>query len=76
MKLRRCAGALLVAAALAACEGATPTEPTAAAGPLMERKRIPPGLEDNSHIPFDTSGIHTGYFGSGHYEPLPDTLVR
>lgn len=33
MKLRRSAGALLVAAALAACEGATATEPASAAGP-------------------------------------------
>lgn len=42
----------------------------------MERKRIPPGLEDNSHVPFDTSSIHTDYFGSGHYEPPPATLVQ
>jgi hypothetical protein len=72
MKLRRTTGALLVAAALAACEGSA-LEPPIASGPLLERQDIPPGLEENPYIPFDTSNIHTGYFGSGHNEPPPPT---
>lgn len=76
MKLHRGAGALLVAAALAACEGSAALVEPAAAGPSMERKTIPPGLVDNPYVPFDTSNIHTGYFGSGHHEPPPDTIQQ
>ena len=76
MKLRRGAGALLVAAALAACEGSAALVEPGAAGPSMERKSLPPGVVDNPHVPFDSSNIHNGYFGSGHYLPPVDTIQQ
>jgi hypothetical protein len=76
MNLRRGAGALLAAAAVAACEGPAALVEPGAAGPSMERKDLPPGLADNPYVPFDTSSIHNGYFGSGHHEPPPDTIQQ
>jgi hypothetical protein len=73
MKLRRMMGTVLAAGALAACEGSA-TAPVTPAGPLLDRKDYPPGLLHEHNVPFDTSNIHTGYFGSGHHEPPPDTL--
>lgn len=74
MKMRRLTGALLALAALAACEAGSAVEPSAA-GPRQERRLVPPGLDGNTHVPFDTSDIHNGYFGSGHHQPPPDTIV-
>lgn len=70
MKIRRWTGALLVLAALSACEAGSAVEPSAADA-RMERRSMPPGLDGNPHVPFDTSDIHTGYFGSGHRRAAP-----
>lgn len=77
MKMRRIAGAVLVALALAACGGsAVEPEPASAAGAVLDRKPLPPGLIDNPSPVADTSNIHNGYFGSGHRREAPaDTPV-
>lgn len=76
MKMRRIAGAALVALALAACGGsAVEPEPAAAAGAALDRRPYPPGLIDNPSPVADTSNIHNGYFGSGHRREQPDSTI-
>jgi hypothetical protein len=75
MKMRRIAGAALVALALAACGGSVVEPDARTAAPLLERKAYPPGLMDNPSPVADTSNIHNGYFGSGHGRPQPDAPI-
>lgn len=80
MKMRRIAGAALVALALAACGGSAvepePNATGAGSGAVLDRKQTPPGLIDNPSPVADTSNIHNGYFGSGHRREAPtDTPV-
>jgi hypothetical protein len=78
MKMRRIAGAALIALGVAACGGsAVEPEPAAAAGAVLDRKPYPPGLIGNPSPVADTGNIHNGYFGSGHrrQEPPTDTVI-
>jgi hypothetical protein len=73
MKMRRIAGAALVA--LAACGGSALEPDAQTAGPLLERKAYPPGLIGSPSPVADTSNIHNGYFGSGHGRPEPNPPI-
>jgi hypothetical protein len=75
MKMRRIAGAALVALALAACGGSVVEPDARTVDPLLERTAYPPGLIGSPSPVADTSNIHNGYFGSGHGRPEPDTTM-
>jgi hypothetical protein len=75
-KMRWMAGAVLLVVAAAACERSL-VQPDANAS-FGRNGPGTPTVPTNGTIPEDTVG-DTGYFGSGHYEPVnppPDTTIK
>lgn len=76
-KMRWMAGAVLLVIAAAACERSV-VQPDADAS-FGRNAPSTPSVPTNGTVPEDTIDDDTGYFGSGHYEPVnppADTTIR